>query len=353
MNTHGRGNKAPHHGESLAARTAVGAWNDFWFRPIDPRGMHALRVLSGVLFIAWLLPFAGDLDAMFGLDGWFDPKAYAESARLPEEARPSFGWSVLFLCGTNPALLKAVYGLSFAVLVLFTLGIATRVTSILVWIIVVSFTANPATSYDADPLLVMLAFYLMIGYVFIGGSRRSTASRGHWAGSRAHSVLSGQGSGDAVPPSPPSVAANVATRLLQVHLAIVILTSGLHKLQFGDWWAGVALWYPLYPPFVATVAEAREHMAGAISFLWILSVAAYATLAWQIAFPTFAWKPAWRPLLLGGAVVGWLGNAFLYELPIFGEAIFIGCLGYLTPAEWSRVFEQLGRLRGLFVARPR
>jgi hypothetical protein len=165
-------------------------------------------------------------------------------------------------------------------------------------------------------------------------------------------MFSGQGSGDAETPSSLSVAANVATRLLQVHVAIVIVTSGLHKLQFGDWWAGVALWYPLYPPFVATVAEARAPMSGAISFLWFLSVAAYATLAWQIAFPTFAWKPAWRAILLGGAIVGWLGNAFLYELPIFGEAIFIGCLGYLTPAEWSRVFEQLGRLRGLVVARP-
>ena len=71
---------------SMPSRTARRSWVDFWFSPIDPRGMHGIRVLAGVLFIAWLLPFAGQLDAMFGLDGWFDQQAYRDAARLPEES---------------------------------------------------------------------------------------------------------------------------------------------------------------------------------------------------------------------------------------------------------------------------
>jgi hypothetical protein len=149
------------------------------------------------------------------------------------------------------------------------------------------------------------------------------------------------GSSGRTAPRPHSVAANVAVRLLQVHLAIVIITSGLHKLQFGDWWAGVAFWYSLYPPLVTTVREAREHMADQVSFLVILSVAAYATLCWQLTFPLFAWRPRWRTFLFGGAIVGWLGCAFLYELPLFGPTIFIGCLSYLSPTEWQRVCSRL------------
>ena len=116
------------------------------------------------------------------------------------------------------------------------------------------------------------------------------------------------------------------------------------ELQYGDWWAGVAFWYPLYPPFIATVDQAREHIADRVSFLVILSVAAYATLCWQITFPLFAWRPRWRALLLVGAVVGWLGNAFLYQLPLFGPAIFIGCLSYLSQNEWQRVYDLLARI---------
>jgi hypothetical protein len=140
------------------------------------------------------------------------------------------------------------------------------------------------------------------------------------------------------------VAANVAIRLLQVHLAIVIVTSGLHKLQFGDWWAGVAFWYPLYPPLVTTVEDARVPMDGRIPFLFLLSLAAYATLCWQITFPLIAWKRYWRKILLAGAIVGWLGSAFLYKLPLFGPAIFIGCLSYLSPNEWQRVCDLLARI---------
>jgi hypothetical protein len=333
-----------HSGGSLSPRTALRSWVDFWFTPTDPLGLHAIRVLAGILFLAWLLPLAGQLDGLFGLHGWFDQEAYGEAARLPEGARPQFGWSVLFLFGSNPLLLKAAYGVSLVVLALFTLGIATRLTAVLSWVVVVSFTANPATRYDGDALLVILAFYLMIGYVFLGQRNRGQSLSSRLLGSRETWLFSSTRSDNSAGPQPPSVVANVAIRLLQVHLAIVIVTSGLHKLQFGDWWAGVAFWYPLYPPLATTVEDAREHMGDRISFLFLLSLAAYVTLCWQIAFPLFAWKQYWRKLLIAGAVAGWLGSAVLYQLPLLGPTIFIGCLSYLSPGEWQRVCDRLARM---------
>jgi hypothetical protein len=137
---------------------------------------------------------------------------------------------------------------------------------------------------------------------------------------------------------------------LQVHVAIVIVTSGLHKLQFGDWWAGVAFWYPLYPPLTTTIEGAREHVANRIPFLVLLSLAAYATLCWQITFPLFAWRRYWRKILFAGAVVGWLGSSFLYELPLFGAIIFIGCLSYLSASEWQHVCHRLASFSPIAVA---
>lgn len=329
---------------SLTPRTAIRSWVNFWFRPTDPFGLHAIRVLSGILFLAWLLPLAGQVDGLFGLHGWFDQEAYREAARLPEEEHPQLSWSALFLFGSSPILLNAAYGGSLVVLVLFLLGVATRLTAVLSWVIVVSFSANPAISYDADTLLVILAFYLMIGYVFLGQSSSDQSLSSRLLGSREIWLLFSQRSRRSAERSPRSVAANLAMRLLQVHLAIVIVTSGLYKLQFGDWWAGVAFWYQLYPPLVTTMEESREHMADRIPFLFLLSLAAYATLCWQIAFPLFAWKRYWRTILLTGAVAGWLGSAFLYKLPLFGPAIFIGCLSYLSPTEWRRFCDRLAKL---------
>ncbi len=225
------------------------AWTRFWFTPADPISLNALRVLGGLLFLFWLLPFAGQVDALFGLNGWFDARAYHEWSRLPGVPTRLFGWSILYLCGTSAAAATTVYWLSLAVLVLFTLGLWTRVTGLLTYVIVASFTANPAISYDADALLVMLAFYLMLGCLFLGLRRpgQSWATlilgpRETWLFRRRTGRQRSMGAGAE------HVRANLAVRLLQVHFAIVMLASGLLKLQVREWWAGVAPWFYLHPP---------------------------------------------------------------------------------------------------------
>jgi hypothetical protein len=150
-----------------------------------------------------------------------------------------------------------------------------------------------------------------------------------------------------------SVAANLALRLLQVHIALVLCVSGFHKLQFAEWWSGANFWYALYPPLETTLDQARAHAPHAALYLSMLSLGAYLTLAWQIGFPLFAWRPRWRVVLLGGVAIGWLGTAFLYRLPLFGPAFCIGALSFLRPEEWRRVAGWLPtRSAEVTVARP-
>ena len=151
----------------------------------------------------------------------------------------------------------------------------------------------------------------------------------------------GRGERDTYSEPWPSIAANLALRLLQVHIALIIFSSGLHKLQFGDWWAGVALWFPLHPPFKTTLADAIANRTNADTYLGLLNIGTYAILAWQIGFPLFAWRRRWRPVVIGGAVIGWIGAAFLWELPLIGPAILIGCLSFVTPTTWRRVLNRL------------
>ncbi|HZT79051.1 MAG TPA: hypothetical protein VFA26_02415 [Gemmataceae bacterium] len=328
------------------------AWSRFWFRPADPVGLHAVRMLAGTLFLCWLLAYAGHVQELFGLNGWFDAEAYAEAHRLAaqeraagESAVPQAGWSLLFAVGHSPAALTAVYWLSVVVVALFTLGLWARLTGVLTWLVVGSFTVNPALGSDADALLIVLAFYLMVGYLFLGQWRRGRRLPYRIFGS-TEALLLGRRDDGAGPP--PSMAANAALRLLQVHFAIILVTTGLHKLQFGEWWGGLALWFPLYPPLETTLEQAREHAGNASLFLALLSIATYAVLAWEIGFPAFAWRRGWwRLVLIGGALIGWLGASLLYRVPGFGPALLIGCLSYLTDDEWRAVTGLLPRLPGL------
>src|SRR4051812_41378667 len=109
-----------------AATGIFGPWVNFWFAPTDPVGLHALRVLSGLLFLFWLLPLAGQQEALFGLGGWFDGRAYQEASRLLGLQRHLFGWSLVYLAGTSSAALTALYWASIVAIALFTLGVATR-----------------------------------------------------------------------------------------------------------------------------------------------------------------------------------------------------------------------------------
>jgi hypothetical protein len=316
-------------------------WTGFWFSAIDPVGLHRLRVLAGLLFLSWLLPLTSQQDALFGLNGWLDKRALVEASELPGGAPAPIGvWSLVYACG-DATLLHVFWWAAIAVILLFTLGVCTRLTSVLTWVVIVSFLAIPTARGDADFLLGILAFYLMIGYLLLGLWNGNLSPAGMLLGGRDN-FLSGlrwtrDGQGT------PSYAANLAIRLLQIHFAIIVVTCGLHKLQFGDWWSGVALWYPLHQPFAMTAERLRAEAGHVELTLIVVGLVQYLVLAWQIAFPMFAWRRAWRPVLVGGGVLGWAGVLYVYGLPLFGPVFLIGCLSYLTPAEWHGITDRLLR----------
>jgi hypothetical protein len=311
--------------------------------------------LAGLLFVFWVLMMAGNQTAFLGSGGWVDResthrlgRAFVDqdgrdlegAANFPEAFRP--GWSVFYLFRSNPVWVNTLYWVSIPIFLLFAVGLWTRITSVLTWVLVVSFFANPLTRLDAEPLLGILAFYLMIGYLLLGQWSRPTSLNDQILGSR-RTLLFGE--------QPPSMAANLAIRLLQVHFAIVVVASGLHKLQIGDWWSGVAFWYPLHPPFQTTQESLRAERAGASSTFFFLSLAQYLMLAWQLGFPLFAWRRSWRIVLLGGAVIGWIGCIAIYKQPLFGPIYCIGALSYLTPAEWLAICDKVKLATGWVTGR--
>lgn len=330
-------------------RGLLQAWSRFWFTPVEASQLHRLRVFAGVLFLFWILALAGTYHDFLSLQGWFDRGAYLELSR-PEpriDAPAPIGWSIFYLAAGSGLAFDLLYWGSVLVVALFTLGIAPRLTSILTWVVVVSLTANPATSYDADFLMVILAFYLMIGYVVMGLWTGQSSLLQRLFGPNDGSVLAWftRRERHAVRQS---YAANLAVRLFQVHFALIIVTSAVAKLQIPDWWAGVAYWYPLHSPFQTTRDSYVREQTSAALLLGFLGLIQYLVLVWQVGFPAFAWRQGrWRIVTVGGGMVGLLGCLFFFGLPLFGPFYLIGCLSYLGADEWLRIRtwfgERLGR----------
>jgi hypothetical protein len=336
-------------------RGFAAAWTRFWFTPADATALHAVRVLSGLLFLFWLLPFAGSVEQFFSFDGLFDKQAYLEMSRemgrLPPDQRPHVGWSVLHLVGDSAGLVQAAYWGTIVVLVLFTLGIAPRVTSVLTYVMIASFVhfldapLGMGRSSE-ESLLVILAFCLMIGYVLLGQFGRDLTLRqrilGTWDSALPFIARLGWTEDNGARRSrggvPASYAANLVLRLFQVNFALMLVVSFFHKLQIGDWWSGVAFWYPLHPPFETKPADIHAAAPYAMSLLFIYSLAQYLCLAWQLTFPLWAWRRNrfCRTLLIGGGIIGFLGCMWIYQAPATAGFVLVGCLAFLTADEWRR-----------------
>jgi hypothetical protein len=322
-------------------RAAAEPWIRFWFAPVDPIGMHAVRALVGLLTLAWLLSFHAEYEALFGLSGWFDAQAYREAQDplvLPDGSPVPLGWSAWFLA-QSPQAISAMYYGTVALAAMFTVGFATRVTGILTWLSITSMTENPALRYGGDVFLIVFWFSLALGYAFYRWNDPSESviwrvlgSRSAWLWVGRHDA--GQGTG--------STAAGLAVRLLQVHMAIIMTTSGLHKLQVSEWWSGTALWLPR-PNFDLSLDAALQTPVSPRLWLVILSLSAYAVVAWQISFPFLMWRPRARSLMIVAAVAGCIAHAAVFRLPIFGPAVVIGSLAFLESAQWRRGLEIMRR----------
>jgi hypothetical protein len=288
-------------------------WNRFWFSPSDELVFTGVRIAVGALTALWLLSFFGQQTAYFGFSGWLDAEAYAAArgaaeTASPENRLPVAAWSPAYLA-SSPTVVHGLYFGGVVVACLLAAGVATTVTAPLTWLVVATFTSNPILqAYGGNSLLLLLTFYLAVGVLL-----ERWLSEG--------------------------VASHFALRLLQVHAAMLIFASALGKLQNSLWWEGIPFWFYLHRPYALT-QEAVEAMRGNPSSnqieLFVLSLAAYLTVFWQLSFPFLAFRREWKWWIVGGGVFGLIGSWWIYGLPMFGPTYLILTLGFLPASDWRR-----------------
>ncbi len=227
---------------------------------------------------------------------------------------------------TDPQAMAVVHGLVVLVAVAFALGFCTRITSGLLWFLSLCYIhRNPGALFGVDTMVTIILFYLMLspcGAVFsvdrwLAGwwARNKPRIVARWFGLLGRPVAESA----VVPPAPvvitPSVAANVAIRLLQIHLCIIYLLAGLAKLQGQSWWNGSAIWlsmanYELAPMqselYLSFLRFLGSHQ---ILFTIFMTAGGYFTLAFEIGYSFLIWQPKLRWVFLASAVLlhGFIG----------------------------------------------
>jgi hypothetical protein len=267
------------------ARRIVAGWIQFWFTPSDPATVCMMRVVCGAAATLYVLSHSVDLVTWFGPHGLLPE----ETVRLLSAAEngdvPSYRWSY-FDSIREPSHLWFAHLAGLAITIALTLGVYTRLTSLLTLVVILSYVHRaPMITGPWEPVLSMSLLYLCLAPC---GAKWSYDS---WRRRRAQDTGS-QGK--------ESAAATVAIRLMQIHLAALYFTMGMTKLAGDTWWYGEAVWW-----LIAHTESRLVDLTGLRSAFLMVNLWSHAIVLFELSFGVLIWIRAARPLLLLVAALMW------------------------------------------------
>jgi hypothetical protein len=305
----------------LAKRFGQG-WNTFWYAPSDPFALGLLRIFAGLMGLYVVGSYSLDLLVFFGPQGILPPELVNELRDLNELR---FSYLNYF---TQPGELYAVHALGMVLLAMFTVGLWTRVTSILAWIVVLSYIQRaPMLTAQVEPILVFVLFYLCLG-----PAGKALSVDAYLA--KKKSAKNTHSAPVATNPIERYFSATVATRLIQVHLAVVYLMMGISKLAGVEevpeltWWRGDAVWWMIARPDTRLI-DLSGLLAG---HSYLVNAWTHAIVLFEICFAILVWNRLARPLLLALAIPMWLSLALISGLAPFALMMLIANLAFFSPA---------------------
>ena len=281
-------------------------WNRFWFTPSDPATLCVVRIFTGSMLFYTHLIWASHSDAFFGKFSWLN----REAANVFQSS--SYSWSYLWLAESGWALMTC-HLLALLVFALLTVGLWTRVVSVLAFLITVAYAnRSPAAMFGLDQFNCVLSFYLMIG-----------------ASGACYSIDALRATRRANDPEqrlPLSLSANIATRLIQLHLCVVYLFAGTSKLQGAAWWNGTAVWGA-----IANLEYQSADVTWIVQWPSVINVLTHMTVAAELSYAALVWHRLSRPLIVATMIGMHLGIALFLGMITFGTIMIVANIAFVSP----------------------
>jgi hypothetical protein len=298
------------------AQSVAADWNRFWYTPVEPTLLGLIRILTGLMLLYTHAVWGLALSDFFSSTGWLTPALVRKIQADP------YACSFWFL--VPDGWIWPVYAVSMAVFALFTIGLFTRVTSILALVAAISYAnrVQPAL-FGLDQINIMLTLYLALG------KSGAALSLDRWLGRRrGHGALGASSS------------ANLAIRLIQVHMCVIYFFAGVAKLQGPAWWTGEAMWLAF-----ANLEYQSLDLTWLAWHPWLINAMSHASVLWEISFCVLVWQKRWRPLVLALAVVMHVGIGACLGMWTFGLIMLVGCASFLPNDLFLRAQVQASRPR--------
>ena len=305
------------------------AWDSFWFTPALPNTLGVLRILTGAMLLYGHLVLASQLANFLGDSAWINNDT---ARQLQDGAYGPATWSRTYLWHiSSSALLWGHQILTIAITSAFMIGFLTRITGPAAWFLQLMYVHRLiGATFGFDQIVTYTTMYLMFSPC---GSVYSVDAwlRNKFADKRANSRLLQW----LLPDAAPSVSANIATRLLQLHLCVIYLFGGLAKARGASWWGGSAVWYS-----VANYEYQSMNMTWLGSYPKVFSAMSHLTMFWEIFYCALVWPKLTRPMILAIAVAVHGGIAMFLGMATFGLMMLAANMAFIDPAWMRRLLDR-------------
>lgn len=348
---------------------AARAIDRFFFQPADPTTLGLMRIATGILVVYVHLVYCIGLTDYFGPYAWvnnsytkFLRKEFplqAPSSTFKEGAMETDGevysgqatWSIFFHV-ENPKWLWTIHLTILGIMLLFTLGLWTRVTSVLAWLGSLMYIQRLQNGmlFGMDTMTNLGLLYLMIAPC------GAVLSLDRWLFERRERRRLGS---NYVPlPPQPLVSARLATRLIQINFCLIYFAAGTSKLLGSSWWNATApnrflLNYsfapfdvPAYVTFIKWLVSHR--------WLWEINgaIGVVGTLFLELGFPFLVWNRRMRWFMVSGSIIFHTLIALLMGLVMFSLMMLALVLAFVPPEAVRDFLHSLNQMiRQLFLGR--
>jgi len=305
------------------------AWNRFWFSPSDPYPLGCIRVLAGLLLLYVHMTWTYDLGRFFAADGLVPVATNQQLLRLQGrvEAEQMMPFSASYLnFATSSTELWIAHAAGLVVLILFTIGWKSRITSVLALIVWLSYYHRaPVLAGEMEPILSFVLFYLCLG------PNGAALSVDRWLAVKKERELLKLQNRESEPIAAAAATwqATIPVRLMQIHLSVVFLMMAIAKLAGPNppatWWTGDGIWWLLAKP------ETRPFDITGIANLpesrLLVDFLCHALVWFEFAFALLIWNQRARPLMLGllvllwGVLIGVSTGLFVFVLAILTASV--------------------------------
>ncbi|HAN46327.1 MAG TPA: hypothetical protein DCQ32_07215, partial [Cyanobacteria bacterium UBA8156] len=305
-------------------------WDRFWFAEAGTHSLGAMRIALGLFVLQMLVCSIPNWQKFYGPDGYLPLTAYIESMNGFADAAIAsvLAWSA------DPLWPWVVFGVGVVSAIVFTVGIQTRVATVVLFAVWASLLHRSLTLVNGQDQIVKLLLFFGC-FAPLG---RSYSWDGWWAKKHKQPW--------------PEVAPVWPTRLMQVSIAFVYLFSAPAKWNDDIMWRnGLAIYY-------VTLSDRWFRFPDVTLFQNIpFSIfSTYSALATEMGFPLLVWFKPLRPWVLMAIASLHFGICILLSESVwhFNMAMLVSFLAFVDPPvmrRFGRRFSVEGRRRLRWVLR--